>query len=70
MESDTDPPKRQKKEPCCIIHCTEDNTSLICPNLLDSWRTLRAAAEIRKQEGVLSVPNTDESQISDGMFYH
>ena len=50
--------KRQRIEPYCIIHCTDDNTKLISPNSLDSWKTLQKAAEIRKHEDILSIEMT------------
>ena len=46
------PRKRQRTEPYCIIHCTDDNTTLISPNSLDSWKTLQKAGEIRDHEGI------------------
>ena len=60
--------KRQRIEPYCIIHCT-DNTKLISPNSLDSWKTLQKAAEIRKHEDILSIEVADD-QIPNGIFYH
>ena len=61
--------KRQRIEPYCIIHCTDDNTKLISPNSLDSWKTLQKAAEIRKHEDILSIEVADD-QIPNGIFYH
>ena len=63
------PRKRQRTEPYCIIHCTDDNTTLISPNSLDSWKTLQKAGEIRDHEGILSVQVADD-QIPNGVFYH
>ena len=61
--------KRQRIEPYCIIHCTDDNTKLISPNSLDSLKTLQKAAEIRKHEDILSIEVADD-QIPNGIFYH
>ena len=63
------PCKRQRTDPYCIIHCTDDNTTLISPNSLDSWKTLQKAGEIRDHEGILTVQVTDD-QIPNGVFYH
>ena len=63
------PRKRQRTEPYCIIHCTDDNTTLISPNSLDSWKTLQKAGQIRDHEGILSVQVADD-QIPNGVFYH
>ena len=58
-----------RSEPYCIIHCTDDNTTLISPNSLDSWKTLQKAGQIRDHEGILSVQVADD-QIPNGVFYH
>ena len=64
------PRKRQRTEPYCILlHCTDDNTTLISPNSLDSWKTLQKAGQIRDHEGILSVQVADD-QIPNGVFYH
>ena len=56
------PRKRQRTEPYCIIHCTDDNTTLISPNSLDSWKTLQKRC-------ILSVQVADDL-IPNGVFYH
>ena len=61
------PRKRQRTEPYCKIHCTDDNTKLISPNSLDSWKTLQKAGQIRNHEGILSVQVADD-QIPNGVF--
>ena len=63
------PRKRQRTEPYWIIHCTDDNTMLISPNSLDSWKMLQKACQIRDHEGILSVQVADD-QIPNGVFYH
>ena len=63
------PRKRQRIEPYCIIHCADENTTLISPNSLDSWKTLQKAGQIRDHEGILSVQVADD-QIPNGVFYH
>lgn len=52
-----------------MIHCTDDNTKLISPNSLESWKTLQKAGEIREHEGILSV-QVEDNQIPNGVFYH
>ena len=41
------PEKRAKREKYCLIHCSDDDGALVCPNSVESWKTLRRAAEIR-----------------------
>ena len=45
--------KRQGTEPYCIIHCTDNDSTSISPNYLDSWETLQKAGEIRDHEAFL-----------------
>ena len=69
MESNL-PFKRQRTEvPDCMIHCTDDNTKLISPNSINSWQTLKKAAEVRDHEGVLNIEVGDD-QIPNNVFYH
>jgi len=63
------PLKRQRTEPYCIIHCSDDNTKLVSLNSLDSWKTLKKAGEIRDHKSILSVQVADD-QILNGVFYH
>ena len=63
------PHERKRNEPYCIIHCTDDNTTLISPNSLDSWKTLQKAGEIRDHQVIRNVQVADD-QIPNGVFYH
>ena len=54
------PCKRQNTERYCIKHCTDDNTKLIRPNSLNSWKTMQKAGEIQDHEGILSVQVVDD----------
>ncbi|CAH3170082.1 unnamed protein product [Porites evermanni] len=56
MESNI-PKKRAKREPYCLIHCTDDNGKLVSPNSLESWKTLRKAVD-------------SDNEVPDGVFYH
>ena len=42
------PAKRARRELYCLIHCSDDDGALISPNSVESWRTLRQAAEFRR----------------------
>ena len=52
-----------------MIHCTDDDSKLISPNSLESWKSLQKAGEIRDHKGILSV-QVEDNQIPNGVFYH
>ena len=46
MSEDSEiPAKRARREMYCLIHCSDDDGALVSPNSVESWRTLRRAAE-------------------------
>ena len=54
----------------CIIHCTDDNTDLICPRDEESWQTLKNAAEIRNHQSLIEIAkNVSEGEIPE-IYYH
>ena len=53
-----------------MIHFSDDDGALVSPNSVESWETLKKAAEIRQHEGILNVKVTSPDEIPDGVFYH
>ena len=65
----TDQTKRGRYE-YCIIHCSDDDSSLIKPKDLDSWKTLLTAATIRNHRPLLDLADhTNEGEIPP-VSYH
>nr|XP_032809208.1 HAUS augmin-like complex subunit 1 isoform X1 [Petromyzon marinus] len=64
------PAKKARQDPQCIIHCSDDNTKLICPQTMESWQTLKRAGEVRKNTMILAITaNFTEGQIPN-VHYH
>ena len=49
-EDSESPAKRARREMYCLIHCSDDDGALVSPTSVESWRTLRRAAELRHHE--------------------
>ena len=55
----------------CIIHCSDEvSDSLVTLKSLDSWQTLRRAAEIRQHGPVLSIAETLKEGEMPNVQYH
>lgn len=66
-----EPSARKKARIDCIIHCSEDDSdALVSPQDLDSWNTLRRAAEIRQHAPVLEVAKGLEEGEIPRIHYH
>ena len=66
----TDRPKRPRQEQC-IIHISEDDSNLVTPKDIDSWKTLLKAADIRNYKPVLEAAKTvEEGAIPTSVMYH
>ena len=57
------PAKRARRELYCLIHCSDDDGALISPNSVESWRTLREAAELRHHEDILVIRVNSPDEI-------
>ena len=66
-------PTDQTKRPCfetCIIHCSYDESLLISPKDLDSWKSLLKAATIRNHRPLLDLAeNAKEGGIPQVSYY-
>ena len=66
----TDRPKRPRQEQC-IIHTSEDDSNLVTPKDIDSWKTLLKAADIRNYKPVLEAAKTvEEGAIPTSVMYN
>ena len=63
------PEKRARREKYCLIHCSDDDGALVCPNSVESWKTLRRAAEIRRHEEILAIAVNSPDEIPE-VYYH
>ena len=63
------PAKRARREMYCLIHCSDDDGALISPNSVESWRTLRRAAELRHNEDILGIRVNSPDEIPE-VYYH
>ena len=63
------PAKRARREMYCLIHCSDDDGSLVSPNSVESWRTLRRAEELRHHEDVLGIQVNSPDEIPE-VYYH
>lgn len=46
-------PKRPKMD--CLIHCPDDDSNLLAPTDIDSWKTLLKVADIRGHRPILEL---------------
>lgn len=66
--TDNQQPKRPRLE--CIIHCSDDTDKLVSPQIVDSWKTLLRAAQIRNHAPILDLArDTPEGEIP-AICYH
>ena len=63
------PEKRARQEKYCLIHCSDDDGALVCPNSVESWKPLRRAAEISRHEEILGITVNSPDQIPE-VYYH
>ena len=63
------PERRARREKYCLIHCSDDDGALVCPNSVESWKTLRRAAEIRRHEEILAIADNSPDEIPE-VCYH
>jgi len=66
---DSEIPKRARREMYCMIHCSDDDRALISPNSVESWRTLRWAAELRHHKDILGIQVNSPDEIPE-VYYH
>ena len=70
MSEDSEiPAKRARREMYCLIHCSDDDGALVSPNSVESWRTLRRAAELRHHEDILGTQVNSPDEIPK-VYYH
>lgn len=70
MSEDSEiPAKRARMEMYCLIHCSDDDVALVSPNSVESWRTLRRAAELRHHEDILGTQVNSPNEIPK-VYYH
>ena len=63
------PERRARREKYCLIHCSDDDGALVCPNSVESWKPLRRAAEIRRHEEILGIAVNSPDEIPE-VYYH
>ena len=63
------PEKRARRKKYCLIHCSDDDGALVCPNSLELWKTLRWAAEISRHEAILGIAVNSPDEIPE-VYYH
>ena len=62
--------KRRPRFDTCIIHCSDDESLLISPKDLDSWKSLLKAATVRNHRALLNLAeNVKEGEIPH-VSYH
>ena len=63
------PERRARREKYYLIHCSDDDGALVCPNSVELWKTLRRAAEIRRHEEILGIAVNSPDEIPED-YYH
>ena len=65
------PAKHGRREMYCLIHCSDNEAALITPNsaAVESWRTLRRAAQLRHNEDILGIRVNSPNEIPE-VYYH
>ena len=61
--------KRARREMHCFLRCSDDDGALVSPNSVESWRTLRRAAELRHHEDILGIQVNSPDEIPE-VYYH
>ena len=52
-----------------MIYCSNDDGALVSPNSVESWRTLRRAAELRHYEDILGIRVNSPDEIPEVYFH-
>ena len=63
------PERRARREKYCLIHCSDDDRALVCPNSGESWKPLRRTAEISRHEAILGIAVNSPDDIPE-VYYH
>ena len=63
------PAKHAGRELYCLIPCSDHDGALISPNSVESWRTLREAAELRHHKDILVIRVNSPDEIPE-VYYH
>ena len=63
------PERRARQEKYCLIHCSDEDGALVCPDSVESWKTLRWAAEIRRREEILGIAVNSPDELPE-VYYH
>ena len=63
------PANRARREMYCLIYFSDNDRALVRPNSVESWRTLRRAAELRHHKDILGIRVNSPDEIPE-VHYH
>ena len=71
MSEDSEiPEKRARREMYCVIHCSDDDGALVSSNSVESWRTVRRAAELRIHASIFLALLVNTPDEIPKVYYH